>query len=153
MLNRLSSLICIQMPITIDGNAPLLVYLLTRTHTAEVISQKWLYLRRIYHHITTRIWWQSETGLQVFQTLSIMSMILWYHSFLGFKSCVSFPHTRSYNLISGMAAACHWGVKSGKLMYPSMLGHVPPWIYMRHRPSELWESGTGDKHWVLCEDW
>jgi hypothetical protein len=28
------------------------------------------------------------------------------------------------NLIPGMNGACHWGVESGKLMYPSTFEHV-----------------------------
>jgi hypothetical protein len=27
-----------------------------------------------------------------------------------------------------MAAACRWGVESGKFMYPSTFGHVPPYL-------------------------
>jgi hypothetical protein len=44
--------------------------------------------------------------------------------------------TRSDNLIPGMAAACRWGVESGKLMYPSTFGHVPACVYMSHRLNE-----------------
>jgi hypothetical protein len=44
--------------------------------------------------------------------------------------------TRSDNLIPGMAAACRWGVESGKLVYPNMVGHVPNFIYMSHRQNE-----------------
>jgi hypothetical protein len=43
--------------------------------------------------------------------------------------------THSDNLIPGMAAACHWG-ESGKLMHPSMSGHVPTCVYMNRRPNE-----------------
>ena len=32
-----------------------------------------------------------------------------------------------------MAAVCHWGIESGKLVYPSMFGHVPNYICM-HQP-------------------
>jgi hypothetical protein len=35
-----------------------------------------------------------------------------------------------------MAGACCWGVECGKLMYPGMFGHVPPFIYMSHRQNE-----------------
>jgi hypothetical protein len=45
-------------------------------------------------------------------------------------------HTRCDNLILRMAAACHWGVESGKLMYSSMFGHVPTCVYMSHRQNE-----------------
>jgi hypothetical protein len=44
--------------------------------------------------------------------------------------------TRSDNLISGMAAACRWGVESDKLMYSSTFGHVSTCVYMSHRPNE-----------------
>jgi hypothetical protein len=35
-----------------------------------------------------------------------------------------------YNLISRMAVECCWDVESGKLMYPSISGHVPTCVYM-----------------------
>jgi hypothetical protein len=50
---------------------------------------------------------------------------------------VFFIDTRYDNLIPGMAAASHWGVESGKLMYPSTFGHVPTFVYMSHRPNKL----------------
>jgi hypothetical protein len=45
-------------------------------------------------------------------------------------------YTRCDNLIPGIAAACRWGVESGKLMYPSTFGHVPICVYMSHRQNE-----------------
>jgi hypothetical protein len=36
------------------------------------------------------------------------------------KKSTRWKNTKCYNLISGMAAACRWGVESGKLVYPSM---------------------------------
>ena len=39
------------------------------------------------------------------------------------------------NLISGIVAACRW-VESGKIVYSSTFGHVPPCVYMSHRPNE-----------------
>jgi hypothetical protein len=38
------------------------------------------------------------------------------------------------NLIPGMAAACRWGVESGKLTYPSTFGHVATCVYTSYRP-------------------
>jgi hypothetical protein len=35
-----------------------------------------------------------------------------------------------------MAAACIWGVESGKLMYPSTFGYIPTCVYMSYRPNE-----------------
>jgi hypothetical protein len=35
-----------------------------------------------------------------------------------------------------MAAVYCWGVEAGKLMYPSMFGHVPTSIYMSYKPYE-----------------
>jgi hypothetical protein len=49
-------------------------------------------------------------------------------------------HTRCDNLIPGMAAACRWGVESGKLMYPGTFGHVSTCVYMSHRPNESFVS-------------
>jgi hypothetical protein len=44
-------------------------------------------------------------------------------------------YTKCDNLIPGMAAACCWGVESGKLMYHSTFGDVPTCVYMGHRPN------------------
>jgi hypothetical protein len=47
-----------------------------------------------------------------------------------------------------MAAMYHWGVESGKLMYPSMFGHVPTSVYMSHRPNELFIPKQQRKQYV-----
>jgi hypothetical protein len=49
-------------------------------------------------------------------------------------------NTRYDNGIPGMAAACHWGAESGKLMYSSTSGYVPTCVYMSHRPSVSFPS-------------
>jgi hypothetical protein len=46
-------------------------------------------------------------------------------------------NTQGDNLISEMAAACCWGVESGKVMYPSTFGHASTCIYISYRPNKL----------------
>jgi hypothetical protein len=41
-------------------------------------------------------------------------------------------YIRCDDLIPRMAAEFHWGVESGKLMYPSMFEHVATFVYMSH---------------------
>jgi hypothetical protein len=56
--------------------------------------------------------------------------------------------TRCDNVIPGMAAACRWGVESGKLMYPRTSGHVPTCVYMSHRPNEPFVPQQQRKQYV-----
>jgi hypothetical protein len=68
-----------------------------------------------------------------------MFIINVYHPFVNemlIYSLNNASYTRRENLIPGMAAACRWGVESGKLMYPSTSGYVPTCVYMSHIPNE-----------------
>jgi hypothetical protein len=60
----------------------------------------------------------------------------------------NYINTRCDNLLPGMAAACRWGVESGKLMYPSTFGHVPTCVYMSHRPNEPFVPKQQKKKYV-----
>jgi hypothetical protein len=41
------------------------------------------------------------------------------------------------------------GIESGKLMYPSMFGHVPTCVYMSYRPNESFVPKQQKKWYVF----
>jgi hypothetical protein len=47
-----------------------------------------------------------------------------------------------------MAAACRWGVDSGKLVYPSTFEHVPTFVCVNYRPSKSFVPKQQRKQYV-----
>jgi hypothetical protein len=81
----------------------------------------------------------------------VFPLEVWHISFSNENSLiVQVMHIYIYcnNLVPGMAAACYWGIESGKLVYLSIFGHVPACIYMSHRSNESFTPRAAEE--VAC---